>query len=138
MALGKALKKVAKCSKELSQGFGDKVECGARNEVVCESFLFAQARKRLKGGTDERALVAVSALLAANGMFEALAETDAKHAKVIQRQYEEVNEVVGRAFKKIAVRLRPDGRQSPTDLFSRTERGKDLRRFSRRSRLQGG
>ena len=37
------------------------------------------------------------------GMFEALAGVDTALAKVVQREYEAVNDVAGKFFKKVAV-----------------------------------
>ncbi|ORY76296.1 hypothetical protein BCR35DRAFT_305969 [Leucosporidium creatinivorum] len=75
-AQAKALKNVAKAEKELAICFGDKVEPGARNDVIA------------------------SALQASSSMFETLAEVDLKHAKVVKKEYESLNELAGKWFTK--------------------------------------
>ncbi|KAK4703168.1 hypothetical protein P7C70_g3051, partial [Phenoliferia sp. Uapishka_3] len=61
----KANKKVAKAQRELGATFGDKVENGARSDIVG------------------------AALLASAGMFENLSEVDGKHAKKEEKSFDE-------------------------------------------------
>ncbi|GAA5879788.1 hypothetical protein JCM1840_001897 [Sporobolomyces johnsonii] len=82
-AQAKAQKRVAKAVKELAGCWGDKVAQGARDPVVGESSVS-------------------DALLASAGMYETLADVDAKHAKAVQQEYESINEVASKYFKKTA------------------------------------
>ncbi|GAA5911232.1 hypothetical protein JCM5296_001328 [Sporobolomyces johnsonii] len=83
-AQAKAQKRVAKAAKELAGCWGDKVAQGAREPVVGESSVS-------------------DALLASAGMYETLADVDAKHAKAVQQEYESINDLSSKYFKKTAV-----------------------------------
>lgn len=99
----KAEKKVARLARELGGLYGDKVEGGARSEVIRES-LFARLWIGYIPDSVRMPLWVVQALGAGAGMFEVLGVVDLGHAKAVQKEYESVNEVVGKWFKKVAVR----------------------------------
>ncbi|KAL8292535.1 hypothetical protein RQP46_001147 [Phenoliferia psychrophenolica] len=76
--IGKAQKKLSKSQRELASTFGDKVEPGARSEIVA------------------------AALMASASMFEALSEVDGRQAKFLQKEYEAANDLSAKVFKRIA------------------------------------
>ncbi|GAA5821586.1 hypothetical protein JCM3770_005304 [Rhodotorula araucariae] len=80
LAHAKAEKRVVKALKELATGFTDKGAGphGGKSDVVAE------------------------ALGAAAGMMDAIGETEGKHAKAVQKEYEALNDTVSKFFKRTA------------------------------------
>lgn len=142
LAQAKALKNVAKAERELAMCFGDKVEPGARNDVIGELSSCSDCRRsELISPSRARPSVIASALQASSAMFETLAEVDSKHAKVVKKEYESLNELAGKWFTKTSVRLSQalNHLQLEADHLtpSVTERGEDFRRVPRSARPQG-
>lgn len=89
LARAKAEKRLAKAAREVSSGFGERAGGGRCDE-------------------------AYEALSAAAEMLETLQEVDEGHAKLVKKEYEGVNESVGRYFRKTSVRTEPYASPRPS------------------------
>lgn len=79
LARSKAEKRLAKAAREVASGFGEKAQGGRCDE-------------------------AYEALSAAAEILEVLQDVDEGQAKLVKKEYEGVNESIGRFFKRTSVR----------------------------------